>query len=78
MAFIPQTFEDLTVEKEVAVRRRMAKEFVGLSSSTSYEQLMVTRFNKKREDFEDLRKYNDYLEMVENISKCCLTMRPAY
>ncbi|KAF9793028.1 CDK-activating kinase assembly factor [Thelephora terrestris] len=27
LAFIPQTFEDLTVEKEVAVRRRMAKEF---------------------------------------------------
>src|SRR5882762_2403055 len=26
LAFIPQTFEDLTVEKEVAVRRRIAKE----------------------------------------------------
>ncbi|KZV67978.1 CDK-activating kinase assembly factor [Peniophora sp. CONT] len=51
MAFIPQTFEDLTVEKEVAVRRRMAKEF-----------------NKKREDFDDLRQYNDYLEMVEDIA----------
>ena len=33
MAFIPQTFEDLTVEKEVAVRRRMAKEYVDLSAS---------------------------------------------
>lgn len=26
LAFMPQTFEDLTVEKEVAVRRRLAKE----------------------------------------------------
>jgi len=26
MTFIPQTFEDLAVEKEVGVRRRMAKE----------------------------------------------------
>ena len=52
LAFIPQTFEDLTVEKEVVVRRRMAKEF-----------------NKRREDFMDLRSYNDYLEEVEDISK---------
>jgi hypothetical protein len=27
MAFTPQTFEDLVVEKEVAVRRRIAKEY---------------------------------------------------
>jgi len=26
MTFIPQTFEDLVVEKEVAVRRKLAKE----------------------------------------------------
>ena len=52
LAFIPQTFEDLTVEKEVVVRRRMTKEF-----------------NKRREDFIDLRSYNDYLEEVEDISK---------
>jgi len=51
LAFTPQTFEDLTVEKEVAVRRRIAKDF-----------------NKKREDFPDLRVYNDYLEMVEDIT----------
>ncbi|EGN96102.1 hypothetical protein SERLA73DRAFT_185644 [Serpula lacrymans var. lacrymans S7.3] len=51
LAFTPQTFEDLTVEKEVAVRRRMAKEF-----------------NKRREDFSDLRAYNDYLEEVEDIT----------
>jgi len=46
-----QTFEDLTVEKEVAVRRRVAKDF-----------------NKRREDFSDLRSYNDYLEEVEDIT----------
>ncbi|KAG8932169.1 TFIIH/NER complex subunit [Tulasnella sp. 418] len=51
MAFIPQTFEDLAVEKEVGVRRRIAKEF-----------------NKRREDFPDLRSYNDYLEEVEDIT----------
>ncbi|KAG9014985.1 TFIIH/NER complex subunit [Tulasnella sp. JGI-2019a] len=51
MAFIPQTFEDLAVEKEVAVRRRIVKQF-----------------NKRREDFIDLRAYNDYLEMVEDIA----------
>ena len=27
LAFTPQTFEDLTVEKEVAVRRKIAKEY---------------------------------------------------
>lgn len=48
---MPQTFEDLTVEKEVAVRRRITKEF-----------------NKRREDFRDLRSYNDYLEEVEDIT----------
>ena len=29
MTFIPQTFEDLVVEKEVAIRRKLAKESVG-------------------------------------------------
>ncbi|KAI9569044.1 CDK-activating kinase assembly factor [Boletus coccyginus] len=51
LAFTPQTFEDLTVEKEVAVRRRIAKDF-----------------NKRRDDFPDLRLYNDYLEEVEDIT----------
>ncbi|KAI0807166.1 CDK-activating kinase assembly factor MAT1-domain-containing protein [Fomes fomentarius] len=51
LAFTPQTFEDLTVEKEVAIRRRIVKEF-----------------NKRREDFPDLRSYNDYLEWVEEIA----------
>ena len=66
MAFIPQTFEDLTVEKEVAVRRRMAKEYVDFPL-LSCVLLTTCRFNKKREDFGDLRQYNDYLEMVEDI-----------
>lgn len=51
MTFIPQTFEDLVVEKEVAIRRKLAKEF-----------------NKRREDFPDLRSYNDYLQEVEDIT----------
>ncbi|KAK7440217.1 TFIIH/NER complex subunit [Stygiomarasmius scandens] len=51
LAFQPQTFEDLEVEKEVAIRRRLAKEF-----------------NKRRDDFDDLREYNDYLQEVEDIA----------
>ncbi|KAF8479217.1 CDK-activating kinase assembly factor MAT1-domain-containing protein [Russula ochroleuca] len=51
MTFIPQTFEDLVVEKEVAIRRKLAKEF-----------------NKRREDFPDLRSYDDYLQEVEDIT----------
>ncbi|THH32961.1 hypothetical protein EUX98_g1182 [Antrodiella citrinella] len=51
LAFTPQTFEDLGVEKEVAVRRRLAKDF-----------------NKRREDFPDLRSYNNYLEDAEDIA----------
>jgi CDK-activating kinase assembly factor MAT1 len=39
------------VEKEIAVRRRIAKEF-----------------NKQRQDFDDLRGFNDYLEEAEDIS----------
>ncbi|KAI0282179.1 CDK-activating kinase assembly factor MAT1-domain-containing protein [Russula aff. rugulosa BPL654] len=57
MTFIPQTFEDLVVEKEVAIRRKLAKEF-----------------NKRREDFPDLRSYNDYLQEVEDISKSHLIL----
>jgi len=30
---MPQTFEDLTVEKEVAIRRRVAKEYLVNSPS---------------------------------------------
>jgi hypothetical protein len=31
----------------------------------------TTRFNKRREDFKSLKEYNDYLEKVEDLSKCC-------
>ncbi|KAJ6606549.1 CDK-activating kinase assembly factor [Mycena vulgaris] len=51
LAFTPQTFEDLGVEKEIAIRRRIAKEF-----------------NKRLEDFSNLREFNDYLEDVEDIT----------
>lgn len=68
LAFNPQTFEDLAVEKEVAIRRRVSKEWVSLvSSKMIISCLKFNRFNKRREDFPDLRSYNDYLEMVEDI-----------
>ncbi|KAG6909838.1 hypothetical protein DXG01_015111 [Tephrocybe rancida] len=70
LAFTPQTFEDLGVEKEVAIRRRIAKEYVELVTYHLDNNLKVTnvRFNKRREDFVDLRSYNDYLEEVEDIT----------
>ncbi|KAF2728413.1 CDK-activating kinase assembly factor [Polyplosphaeria fusca] len=46
--FRRQTFEDLKVEREVDIRRRVAK-----------------AFNKVEQDFETLRDFNDYLEVVE-------------
>ncbi|OXG30672.1 CDK-activating kinase assembly factor MAT1 [Cryptococcus neoformans Bt15] len=49
--FAHQTFEDLKVEKEVSVRRRMAD-----------------IFNKRRDDFESDRQYDDYLELVEDLT----------
>lgn len=46
-----QTFQDLQVEREVDIRRRVGK-----------------WFNKREEDFDDLNRYNDYLEEVESIT----------
>lgn len=49
--FRPLTFEDLHIEKEVDIRRGIAKVF-----------------NRREEDFEELRDYNDYLNEVEDIT----------
>lgn len=49
--FTAQTFQDLGVEREVAVRRTVAK-----------------LFNRRQDDFVDLKAYNDYLEEVEEIT----------
>ena len=49
--FRTQTFEDIRVEREIDIRKRVA---------------LV--FNKREEDFEDLRAYNDYLNDVEDIT----------
>ena len=49
--FSAQTFQDLGVEREVAVRRNVAK-----------------LFNRREEDFVDLKAYNDYLEEVEELT----------
>jgi hypothetical protein len=49
LAFSPQTFEDLDVEKEVAVRRRLAKECVvtflvgNITSMTKTDSTNVVR-----------------------------------
>ncbi|PWY97536.1 CDK-activating kinase assembly factor [Testicularia cyperi] len=49
--FTAQTFQDLGVEREVAVRRKVA-----------------SLFNRREEDFPDLKAYNDFLEEVEEIT----------
>ena len=77
LAFTPQTFEDLGVEKEVAVRRRMAKELREIFLCKTIVMILflfLSRFNKRKEDFADLRSYNDYLEEVEDISMFLLSL----
>lgn len=49
--FRRQTFEDLRIEREVDIRRRIA-----------------AVFNRRQDEFETLRAYNDYLENVENLT----------
>ncbi|EMC99659.1 hypothetical protein BAUCODRAFT_64343 [Baudoinia panamericana UAMH 10762] len=49
--FREQTFDDIKVEREVDIRRRVAKVF-----------------NRREEEFESLRDYNDYLNDVEDIT----------
>ena len=76
MTFIPQTFEDLVVEKEVAIRRKLAKESAvqRFCSHATCSPLSGIRFNKRREDFPDLRSFNDYLQEVEDLSKSRLIL----
>ncbi|CAG8487585.1 15663_t:CDS:2 [Cetraspora pellucida] len=50
ISFVEPTFEDLSVEKEVRIRKKLAQQF-----------------NKRREDFNAPKEYNDYLEMVEKL-----------
>ena len=49
--FRKQTFEDLQIEREVDIRRRVA-----------------SVFNRRQEEFLDLRGWNDYLENVETLT----------
>ena len=49
--FRRQTFEDLHVEREVDIRRRVA-----------------AVFNRREDEFESLRAWNNYLEEVENLT----------
>ncbi|KAL6702573.1 TFIIH/NER complex subunit [Coniothyrium glycines] len=49
--FREQTFEDLKIEREVDIRRRVAR-----------------AFDKREDDFETLRDYNDYLEQIEEVT----------
>ncbi|MCJ1406764.1 TFIIH/NER complex subunit [Ptychographa xylographoides] len=71
--FKKQTFEDLKVEREVDIRRRIAKVYALISNPNFHINVRLTNpfldsFNNREEQFEDLRAYNDYLEMVEDIT----------
>ena len=72
--FRKQTFQDIRVEKEVDVRKRVAKmcvlEFLpeGRSWSGKDRNAESRRFNRRQEEFDTLRDYNDYLEEVETIT----------
>nr|CAG8610292.1 4658_t:CDS:2 [Entrophospora candida] len=56
--FVVPTFEDLRVEKEIKIRKKLAHQF-----------------NKRQEDFDSLKGYNDYLEMVEDIAPASETIK---
>ncbi|GAB1730187.1 hypothetical protein NU195Hw_g7492t1 [Hortaea werneckii] len=49
--FREQTFEDIRVEREIDIRKRVA-----------------SVFNRREDEFEDLRNWNDYLNDVEDIT----------
>uniref|UniRef100_A0A0W0GCI6 RNA polymerase II transcription factor B subunit 3 n=1 Tax=Moniliophthora roreri TaxID=221103 RepID=A0A0W0GCI6_MONRR len=63
LAFSPQTFEDLDVEKEVAIRRRLAKEF-----NKCHEDFDDLRsYNDYLEEVEDIGKFFDPFNLINNI-----------
>ena len=81
--FFTQTFEDVTVEKEVRVRKQMMRVYVrcgddsasrAARAHTAPPRPLSARggasrsFNKREDDFGTLHEYNDYLEMVEDTS----------
>jgi rRNA maturation protein Nop10 len=70
MAFTPQTFEDLVVEKEVAVRRRIAKEY-GLPLSLPTAYLMSSSDSVKGERIS--RIFDPIMTILRKskISVCC-------
>jgi CDK-activating kinase assembly factor MAT1 len=64
--FVKPTFEDLEVEKEVRIRRRIYKMYV--YTNDFYCSITKSRFNKRIEDFAgDKMTFNSYLEEVEDI-----------
>jgi hypothetical protein len=51
------------LDKENAIRKKILKEWV-----TARSVLTIYRYNRRRDDFTELKEYNDYLEEVEDIS----------
>jgi CDK-activating kinase assembly factor MAT1 len=66
--FRSQTFEDIAVEREVDIRRRVAKVLVSKFDYSIATTNASSRFNKREDDFETLKDYNDYLETVEEMT----------
>ncbi|XP_045306792.1 CDK-activating kinase assembly factor MAT1 [Leopardus geoffroyi] len=71
--FRVQLFEDPTVDKEVEIRKKSAKNvniivWIYKEDFTNYFIFLILyRYNKREEDFPSLREYNDFLEEVEEI-----------
>jgi hypothetical protein len=68
---ISQQQKQFDIGRENAIRRRILKEYVMMidDSNTNTHNQQQFSFNKRRDDFNNLREYNDYLEEVEDISK---------
>lgn len=63
--FAHQTFEDLKVEKEISVRRRINEMWVIFCSKAP----LTGSYNKREGDFPTQRAYDDYLQEVEDMSE---------
>ncbi|KAI9818709.1 MAG: TFIIH/NER complex subunit [Thelocarpon impressellum] len=66
--FRKQTFEDIHVEREVDVRKRVAKVYTRWHQASGFVLTSERRFNRRPTDFTSLRAYNDYLEEVETVT----------
>lgn len=61
-----QTFEDLKIEREVEIRRKVTKTY-GVHPEVTSNLLNPNRLDRKEEEFETKRDYDDFLELREEL-----------